>query len=320
MCMGSYKKNSSRVFLRDDEGKIIEIDLDNKEVSNIYCLPQDDDTIVGGYVLVENNIYCVIANKVYCINLNSADIVKYEISAAKAGFYTIVYDGNNFWLSGFYKEIYVWNPEQGVVKIISEFPEQFGIYRFDNDGNFLTDYNLVLSINPDDYENVMAIGRFVEDYAFFSDSIALGKHVWFMPHRSNGIIYIDKETYEVFFMEIDEEKETEQSIKRNLLYSKYLINYVREDRYIGVYSVKNQWIFEIDTVELCVRKRDYELDSQSILIMAKNSGEYDDRKTFREGRKWDNIVFTTMIKTAGEKAKKTSQNIGNQIYGILNEE
>lgn len=317
ICMASYGKNNSQIILRDDEGKFIEIDLEKKEVGAVYRIPLED-SMVGGYVLVGNIIYGIAGNKVYCINRNNSEVITYEIGAAKAGFYTIAFDGKNFWISGFCKEIYVWNPKQGVIKVITEFPEQFGIYRIDESGNFFKDCNLFISLTPNVYKSNIAFGRFVEEYGFFSDSVSCGKYMWFTPHRSDGIIYVDKDTYEVYFMEIEEEEETEVSIKSNLIYSKYLIEYIREDRYIGLFSIKKQWIFEIDAEDLRVRKRNYKLNDQSVLSIAENSGCYNSQWKYREGIKMENMIYTAMLRESNKKGKKACQNIGQKIYEILN--
>lgn len=33
-----------------------------------------------------------------------------------------------------------------------------------------------------------------------------------------------------------------------------MTQYIQENRYIGVYSLKNRIVFEIDTVELCIKE------------------------------------------------------------------
>ena len=301
ICISSYKRDNEKMYFWDEEGKISETDFINKTSKTKCYIPKRIDEEIGEYVVLKDTLYCILGKQVFCINLDNEEIGSYDISAAKTGLYTICYDGVNFWLSGFCKEIYVWNPEQGIVKVITEFPSRFGIYNFNGQKKSLVDC--------DSFTN--------DEFPFFLSSAALGKYVWFIPFQTNTILYINKETYEVFELEIEGEIETQESLKKRDLANKYLIEYIREERYIGLYSIKNHLIFEIDTVELCVRKKDYRLSEKAILAMAKADISYYGQRIFWEKRKKDATLFSVLLNSNDEEQKDVSQNIGNLIYRTL---
>ena len=301
--MSSYRRNESKIWLLEyDSGKIFQVDLRKRTVDKEYNISSDDKKIYyGGYVVVQNKLYAAAENKVSCINIDNKEITIYEIPDLKAELYTICYDGFNFWLSGYCKEIYIWNPEQGIVKVITEFPKQFGFYHFHE-----TPYIDCTSFFCP------------EDSSFFEYSFLLGKYMWYIPNKSNGIIYIDKETYKVSFLEIEEEKETKDSLEREYA-NKFLFEYIREDRYIGLYSIKNKLLFEIDSAELCVQYREYKLSRDAVLTLAKAIGLYDDQRIFQEKREKDQQMFSVLLKTSNEVIGNSLRNIGQLIYCTLDD-
>lgn len=300
----SYSQTDGRIWLLEyDTGKILQVDLDKKVVEKEFRLPRDGEKVsYGEYVLIQNKLYTVAGKRVYCIDTKEMDVTIYEVSGVKTGLYTICYDGLNFWLGGYCKEIYIWNPKQGLIKVLTKFPARFGIYHYHGTPDI--DY----SIFP----------YTTEEVPFFGYSFLLGKYVWYIPTQSNGIIYIDKETYEIHFLEIQEEWETKESLDRDYA-SKFLFEYIREDRYIGIYSIQNQLIFEVDTVMLSVKYKDFELSADAVLALAKGFGQYDGRRMFREKKKKDRLFFSTLLKANHAMNDIPLQNIGEQIYHTLDE-
>lgn len=303
-CVSSYKQNFGFIWLLEAEtGSIFEVNLEKKVVEKEYHIPRNRNLIVGEYVLVERKLYCANGYNVYCINIDNGEIGTYEVSGAKAELYTICFDGLNFWLSGVCKEIYVWNPIQGIIKTINDFPEKFGFYHF-------IQGEIPFIDNQSFYST---------EFVFFVTSLSLGKYIWYIPFRANEIIYIDKVTYEVRSLEVEEERETEESINAHIMAHKYMVQYIREDRYIGVYSVKNKWIFEIDTIKLCVIKKCYELSDQAFLYIAKAVGEYNEELLFRENREQERRIFSIMLKEGSSNTKDFFHDIGKYIYQTLND-
>lgn len=299
---GYSEENSQIIWLLEDEvGMIHKINLGSEIIEKEYCISdkcESIEDIYGQCIFLQNQLYCIVENKIKCINLNNDEIITYREMEFKSNLFTICYDGTNFWLSGYCKEIYVWNPEQGIKRVITDFPKQFGFYHFPIEDKAYIDCNSYYKTGD----------------PFFHESIILGKYIWFISSQSPSIIYVDRETYEVNLLDIREERETIDSLKRDFA-CKYLLEYVRSERYIGLYSIKNHRIFEIDAVELCVKNRNYELSDDAVFSIAKACGYYnDEQKNFQEKQEMDIIFFKGTLKQNNGNVNNLYQNIGKLIY------
>lgn len=225
--------------------KILIIDILKKEIintSNITRNPEEQilsSIKVGGYIYIVSSENSVIYE--YSIETNKTK--KYIVPELKEKMFTIAFDGNNFWLSGYTKEIYVWNKEKNIVKKIINFPEGFGVYNFKCKDEYIIDYNILNS-----------------EWPLFFDSICSDKYIWYIPFVTNKIVYINKETYEIKYLQIKDEEENANSLKNRQLNHKYLVLYFRDDRILGLYSFKNRMILEIDLNELSWKYRNIELN------------------------------------------------------------
>ncbi len=299
-----YQENNNQIFFWDYAGWLYKMDLEEKKVRKIFFKKFQKEEMPQ-YVIVEDKLYHVRGSKILCLDLNDNDIqeVIYEIPHIKADLFTICFDGTNFWLSGHAKEICVWNPEAGVVRMITDFPEQFGFYHFEQ--------GEIPYLDRESYIDTKS--------ALFEFSIAIGKYVWFIPDRSNDIIFIDKETYKVFMLELEEEQETKESIDNHLMDFKFLLQYIRENRYIGIYSLKNRIVFEIDTIDLCVKRTDYKLSEQSIIMIVEAYRQYEGYRILSEKNENDTRCLSYMLKINHEKDKKQARDIGDTIYHTLSD-
>ena len=102
-----------------------------------------------------------------------------------------------------------------------------------------------------------------ENGPLFLFSLSAGKFIWLIPFQTNEILYIDRDTFQVKKFPVKEEEQTENDINNQLLQHKYLLEYVRENRYIGLFSLKNKWIFEIDSVNLTYEIMNYKFQMES---------------------------------------------------------
>lgn len=298
VCLFTYEKSNRQVYLLDKTGELFEIDLEKLRIAKIWdFLPC---TEIPKYERIDNCLYCVRDKQIICLSRkgNVINHIAYEIPEVQSELSTVCYDGTNFWLSGYCKEIYIWNPEQGVIKVIKDFPSQFGFYNFCKGEEPVSD----------------CISFLNGECTFFEESILLGKYVWFIPSRSDDIIYIDKVTYEVFLLEIEGEKETKESIQNHLMNYKYILLYIYINRYIGLYSLRNRRFFEIDTVELCVKYRHYGLSEESIKSIGKFVANSNDEKIFSETKEMDRAVYSYLIKNDFNKESIVFQNIGEAIH------
>lgn len=303
MCLLTCTQNDNQVWFLNAGGNIFGVNFQSRIVEQTYHIPPYKNEINGEYILQQNKLYCVSEKKIYCIDISTSNIITYDVDGVKTGLLTICYDGTNFWLSGLQKEIYVWNPERGVVKEITEFPKQLGIYKFDSDASFLIDYDL-------DSNNA-------EEVLLYTTSIPLGRYIWYIPWQANYIVYIDRENFEVSLLEVEEEQETKESLNREIT-AKYALEYIRENRYIGLYSYKNHGIFEIDTIELDVKRKHYRLCSDAILPIAQILNGCAGKGLFSESREYERLFYRESIQSNSVGTRKQFQNIGSSIYRTLN--
>lgn len=297
----SYGKINDRVYLYSGIGELYEINLEKQEAKKVWNFLTCFD--YTKYEQVNEGLYCIRNKEViyFKVSSNWKDPTVYKIPDVHSDLTTICYDGINFWLSGFCKEIHVWNPVQGLIKIITEFPPQFGFYYFDKGEDPELDCECFIN----------------KASPFFEESIALGKYVWFISRRSNCLIYVDKETYEVFLLELENEYETKESIENHFMDYKFLLVYVYENRYIGLYSLKNRCYLEIDTVNLCVRYPDYRLSEESTRTIVKVLAD-NKRMVFSESEERDREMLSLLLEGGYRKEASDNLNVGKMIYNIIN--
>ena len=160
---------------------------------------------------------------------------------------TISVDKEKVWLTGYNREIYIWNQVKNEIKSLRNLPSDFGIYNFNGKKRNLLDCR-------------------IKEYDTFTflENIDAGGYIWYIPFQTNQILYVNKDTNEINVFEIKEEEENEETIKNRKMDCKYVLQYVYEDRYIGLYSIKNEIVFEIDTKTLEVKKRIITMDTESL--------------------------------------------------------
>lgn len=309
--------NGVRIFIRDfwqlDERiyavsnglkQLIEIDMDNVKVDHYYDLYNIPDTVIAKNIMVGTVIYSVgmEKNEVYLYDIKTKSSSRHIIKNVESGFRTICFDGKNFWLSGCRKEIYVWNGKKDTVGVLDNFPDGFGIYNMQDDEK--------------DFLNCKAVAY---DFPVFAYSVVLGQYVWFIPVFANKIIYVDKDSFEMYEFEIGEEGENRESLMSRKLKFKFIMEYVRQKRYIGIFSAKNNCIFEIDSMKMKYEKRNFDIGNIFIEAM-KSEGNKSNGLILSEFHRIDQIIFKGLINTdirAETSLKEIS--VGNSIYRNINQ-
>lgn len=150
----------------------------------------------------------------------------------------------------------------------------------------------------------------------------MGDFIWFIPYQTNEILYVKKDTYEIKVFSLQNELQTQDNLDKQLLNTKYLLEYVRDGRYIGIFSLKNKWIFEIDSWKLDYKILDYSLNKalieqidriifNSVIRRYGIYGEQysDDLRCLMEG-------FVSYNRDSIKKCNKM-MTIGKQIYSII---
>lgn len=281
--------------------KIIEINIEKNTISNYFAIPIPDgeemDNDAG--IRVGENIYCASSglNQIYQFHLKSKQIITHVVPEVEGGFQTINFDGRLFWLSGNRKEIYLWDKENNTTKVLNDFPPDFGIYDFTGNG-----------------ESILDCTAIKYDTQTFIASVPTENYIWFIPYQTNQILYIDKKTYQIRTLEIDGEEDNRESLLKNYrdsLGHKYLVQYVREERYIGLFSFKNNYIIEIDAVEKKVEKKSYIIDAKSISKLKPLVCEI-----LNERNEVDRIIFSNWLtrRYAQIKDDVDDLSVGASIY------
>ena len=81
----------------------------------------------------------------------------------------------------------------------------------------------------------------------FGEILNVQGTLWLIPEIANKVLYMKQDgNFEEF--DIRDEDETEFSQKNRCLNVKYNVLYIRKERYIGIFSCKNEHIVEIDTL------------------------------------------------------------------------
>lgn len=274
--------------------QIIEIDTKKKKVENFYNLGQGE--CVARSVKVGSDIYILSGEfqRIYKFDLITKEITAYELPQLGRRYNTICFDEANFWLGGYRKEIYRWNKRKNTIDIYDAFPE--GTYKSD----------CVKDIDDD-------LPPSIEEYEIpiFLYSITVGKYNWFIPFQMNKIIYTDKQSDQLFAFEVAEETQHSKYPSGDKEFkAKYILEYVKGNRYIGLFSINSNQIVEIDAEELTYKWRDYCIGDKSLKEYVQIVGNI-----FYEGNMWDREVYRRMILMNNYNLNKiNNENVGAAIY------
>ncbi len=278
--------------------QIIEINTKEKKIENYYILCKEGG--IARSTKAGTFIYCLAetSEKIYRFDLITRGVKEYKLPNIGRKYNTICFDGKDFWIGGYHKEIYVWNEVENKIEICSDFPEKFGIYSFEE--------------NTDDEVDYIA-----DCYSIpaFMNSVAVGEYIWFIPFQTNKIVYADKGNHKLYAFEIAEESENRESLLgRAVFKAKYIFEYVRENRYLGLFSTKNNQIVEIDTEQLIYKWCDYRIDDSAI---RKYVGLVNN--VFYESDVWDKEIFGKMLYMKNPDAcNAEDEQVGTDIYKKIN--
>lgn len=110
--------------------KILAFDLENKQIAVCFDIFSTDKDKTG---------YCAekVGNKIYCVSRLAGKICEFDVVAKTAEYFsldindkglnTIIFDGKDFWLSGYAARLYRWNKESGQVTVLDHMPDDFTV-------------------------------------------------------------------------------------------------------------------------------------------------------------------------------------------------
>lgn len=200
-------------------------------------------------ILKDSYIYLVVGGaEVYEFNLDTQEENKFDLCGIDDTLYKIIFCEDSFWLLGKKKEIYIWNKEKNCIHIINSFPEGFKLYDFANKAE-------IIDLNHE-----------TKDLIVFAGICCLNGKVWIIPQSGNKIIYFVQSEKKIRAFEMQEEEESIETLDLCYRYmaAKFFLVYVREERYLGIYSYKNKRIFEIDTLYMTYKNMETIVDIESL--------------------------------------------------------
>lgn len=271
--------------------KLIEISVKERRITNYYTICASDS--VRRSVLVDNKIYAISykTGAIYQFDLVRNEVKTYLHPDMGKKFFSICYDGEKFWLCGYKREVYVWNKENDILITIN-FPKDFEIY---------------------DVGSKMKEPEKESKAPLFGQTVAMGKYIWFIPTVAEKIIYIDKETSVLSVFNIYEDDKAFSQKCPNI--ANYLLQYIRDDRYIGLFSARNSRIIEIDTMQLEYQWKGYYFNEQYLQQYCETcKGIYD------EGKDLQYIYTYHMSRLATGCKVNIADTVGRKIYTKLIEE
>ena len=217
--------------------QMIVIDLTSLCVIKQYAICSEEDSIWAS-VFAGSKLYSTSLkdNSIFITDIREYITLRKKLPDNIGKILRIVYHNGYLYLSGTQKEIYIWDCQQKL-EIVKGFPEEFGEYIFNSNEN-----TAILDCTAKEYEN-----------SCFLYEIAVGDKIWFIPFKTNKVLYIEEKKQKLETLELSAENEDRESLKNRLFKSKYLFEYIRENRYIGLYSLKNLCLFEIDSETLEVQ-------------------------------------------------------------------
>lgn len=283
--------------------KLIEVNVNTEKVDKYHNLDRCAGGVINSGIVVNNHIYIVGSNPPQILKFNCIDkkIKIIFLHKIKDILRTIAYDGENFWLSGKKRKIYLWRENENEVRELENIPLDFGIY------NFTGKYKKLLNFNQDSI-----------DHPLFIDSVCVGENIWYIPFQTNEIIFFNKITKESNTFSIENELLSIEDLeKQTELKHRYLLQYVRENRYIGLYSIKNRCIYEIDCQKKQYRILKYRIHHNTKIwfknILFKQSEPITEQKNSLELD--DLIKFEKYNRVIREKNRKMEG--GKKIFDAL---
>lgn len=227
--------------------QILVIDINTQEIKKYYEIPSSAEFVFGNCVKKDGKIFVLNRNSICEFDIDSKSWEINTIPDIVDELFTLVYYDGLFFLTGFKKEIYIWNKKENIIKKINDFPPNFGEYNFGKNIK-----------NEIDYERTRL------NYPVFLNSVESKRFIWFLPYQTNHILYLDKETLEINIFDIEEEHENLKSLTRDTAV-KYMVLYSKPNGILGVYSHKCKMILEINMEDLVSCYKDIKLDGEKIV-------------------------------------------------------
>ncbi len=231
--------------------QLVEINLESREIENCYKISNDAEEKFAYQVInVDESIY-LFENKrkiLYEFDTAQKQTIEHGIPQIRMDVNTICYFQGAFWFSGTGKCIYIWEKDSDKLTTLCDFPKEFQIKRSEKR---LTVYQR----------------------AIFYLSININQYICFIPWDipktvCTGVLFVNRKTHQMKVIKLyNEECELKESFH-------YSLEYIRDDRYIGIYYSRNAYISEIDTETFAVAEKRMKFSRESYTKIFQNSGKH----------------------------------------------
>lgn len=268
--------------------QIIIIDIVQKKITDYYEI--ETKGIITYSVKIADEIYILDRDGKICqVDMKTGKQVSYRLPDTGRKFYSFGFDGKKLWLTGYCKELCVWDKEQNTVSFIDVLTKEIDIEN-----------------SKKGVDN--KIGCVVDEYPVFSHVITAEESIWFIPTQTKEIIYVNKNEQVAHLFEV-EETENPESIKSKGG-EKYILEYIIGNRYIGLFSLENERILQIDTKKLQYKWCDYYFSDNCVRKLVELYGN-----KFREGDIFQCRVYNMMLQlNRYHEGHTKKENIGGEIY------
>lgn len=249
----NYKLNGAILWAWAGEGlrRLVEIDLEKRQIQAYYRISEDDTAFFARQIASYKNFIYFFENNekvLYAFDIVSKEIEKYNLQEVKSNIISICSDGEFFWLAGEEECIYTW------CKTTQELIRH---------ANLPTEFQVIRSGKPS-----LSYQKWI-----FYKSACLNEWVCFVPWNDqhticNSIIFMNKKTYQMKAMKIYDETTSGNG--------RYVLEYVIEDRCVGIHYQYNDFISEIDTSNFEIKRRHMKFtieDYTKLLYMGKSKGK-----------------------------------------------
>lgn len=200
--------------------KIIEIDIEFRCIKGVYSVFEKSEALIGYEAAMKDHfIYCVSRDATRICKFDTVTREKkyYDLPVDDKGFNTITADGGGFYLTGYRKNVYLWNEKNNDTVVLEKFPAKYTI------------------LNEQQIEE----NEYYEVPIFFR-SFATESYIVFLPWNfpkafSNGIIAYKKAEQKLVWIEGSGDKDAH-----------YFFCYAKPNDVVGIYCSSENSIFEID--------------------------------------------------------------------------
>lgn len=276
-------------------GQIIEFDMNLLQITKCINIPYNVNEELEFGVFISNMFYVLACSQnqsyVYKCNVYTSEIERYIVPCKNDMLSTICNAYDKFIISGKTKNLYIWNNLNTAERLTNIFPSDFGEYNYVQDDEKIVDKEL-------------------EKYRerTFYCMVLVNELIWFIPFQTNKILFLNNENIIKEFSVANEE-ETKSSLINNQFRHKYLLQYVKQDRYIGLYSTKNEYILEIDAKKMDYRILQFEFDDSLLEALG--------GKTFYDNKKIDKFFYNKRLSYKHGYFKEQKKQVGEKIYGLI---